>query len=616
MVDKTEPKTNGPSKSFMTAGPTLHYSHDNVRRYWALVVTVYLCSCLLWSKILSGTALSINFSQVFEPSSWGLSHFITSPLSIYEYPSQILVLGILMGALTIIPILVSQLMSFRYSWPMMLGAFFVARLPILGAAIFISCLAVACRPLRFRSRFIAIVLCTAPEILYWSIFGGTQNVDPVKWGFSFSPWICAWLTCLWMSGAVLAVGHYTRYKPGLIWSIGAIALCLGLALFSWNIGFSELDYQLYIAKNNPEEVREFHDHSLTEAIDKAMEDDSTRSFLTGLFYPTEPIMLRENLKKDVQLQLTYDRWPNWFKVPPELNYQAKRQWLLAQYDIFINKRPTSDRMPIALYYKAILNEFAVDIQAVTESETLHFYSNYPQRENLPIWYKLYKEFSQSPEAIEARWRIGMHIAAQGEFEKVREQCDVSLVKLQSIEGNSETGGIFFTAFKKPARTAMTPRKLHTLGRKINELQSLINGQNHTDSPESKKRLSRFIILNPYRRDYAERLDNLLAETKDDDPLRDNILLAKAMLTKDPLLRQEQLKNLSKEYLNKDGGIRSLYELGLLKVNIWKSTPESGQVKNQYLTEAREILGGFVSLYPESIFSKDAQMTLDSLPAVE
>src|SRR4030066_297113 len=74
------------------------------------------------------------------------------------------------------------------------------------------------------------------------------------------------------------------------------------------------------------------------------------------FYPTEPIPLRAKLKEKIEDELGRGRWPWWFTVPPELNYQAKRRWLAAQYDTFISRRPTSRRMPIALYYKALLGE--------------------------------------------------------------------------------------------------------------------------------------------------------------------------------------------------------------------------------------------------------------------
>ena len=74
--------------------------------------------------------------------------------SIFEYPWQIVVLGLLMGILAVVPILISQLMSFGHSIIFILAVFFLASLPGFALTLLVSCFAVACRPLRFRSRII------------------------------------------------------------------------------------------------------------------------------------------------------------------------------------------------------------------------------------------------------------------------------------------------------------------------------------------------------------------------------------------------------------------------------------------------------------------------------
>jgi len=610
-------KPNGPAKSFMTAGPTLHYRHRNVRRCWLLATAVYFVTCLFWSKILTGTALQLGLSGLADSNSWYLGRFIISPLSIYEYPWQIFVLGVVMGIIAVVPVLVSQLLSFRYSLVMILCAVFIANLPLFAGFVLISALAVACRPLRFRSRFIAIALCMTPQLIYWAFFGSCRSVDPIRWGFSFGPWICAWLTGLAIAGAVIGIGHYTRYRPGLIWSICGLFLALALLAFQSNISFAELDYQLYIAGNNPEELRQFHDHDMTDVIDDAIRHPGTKRFLDGLFYPTEPILLRERLKAEIQRQLGYDRWPKWFNIPYELNYQAKRQWLLDQYAIFINKRSTSKRMPTALYYKAMLNEYSPDILLFGQTEVLRFYTDYPHHETLPIWYQLYDEFPQSPEALEARRRVAMHMAGQGKFEKATELCEVAAILLEmrlKLSARKKTAeSTLLTVFASPAETVMTEFKLRDLLGKLNRLKLLVGPQNHSNDEACKKRLARFVILNPHRMDYAGKLNELLAETTENDPLRDNIMLARIMLIADSQLRSRQLEDMSEKFPDTDGGLQALYELGMLKVQLWKDPQTSPQDKNVHLANARKILTDFTSRYPKSIFSSQARKMLASLP---
>ncbi len=620
MVEKNQKKSNGLPKSFMTIGPTLHYSHANVRRCWALAAVMFTGVCLFWSKVLTGTALALSFGDIASSDSWKLGRFIVSPLSIYEYPWQILVLGLLMGILAVGPVLVSQLLSFRYSLPLILVVVFIAKLPLFGVFLLVSCVAVASRPLRFRSRFIAIALCMAPQLVYWALFGGAQSVDPIRLGLSFSPWICAWLTALAVGGIVIGIGHFTRYRPGLIWMVFALVLGLAVWDFQRKISFAELDYQLYVAGNNPEEVIQFHDHDMTEAIDRAIENPATLSFLTGFFYPTEPILLREELKKEIQVQLGYDQWPTWFDVPEELNYQAKRKQLLDSCALFIKKRPKSKRMPIALYYMAILNEYTPDVQGFGRTEVLSFYSDYPHRKTLPIWQKLLNEFPESPEALEARWRIAMLLAGRQRFEKAAELCELTegmiVERLKLVDEAQTATGAFSTAFSSPAVTVITPFKLKELEKKVQKLRALVNGQNHTESEESKSNLAEFILLNPYSMDYPQRLDRLIAATDEKSPLRDNVLLAKIMLIGDAQFKAEQLKELGEKFANTDGGTQALYELGLLKVALWKDPQTEAAQKETYLADARAILTNFIALYPKSIYSIHAQTMLDSLPGAE
>jgi hypothetical protein len=620
MADETTAKSNGLPKSFMTIGPTLHYSHANVRRCWVLAGAVFVAVCLFWSKVLTGTALSLSFGDIASSDSWLLGRFIVSPLSIYEYPWQILVLGLLMGIMAVGPVLVSQLLSFRYSLPLILAVVFIAKLPLFGLFLLVSCVAVASRPLRFRSRFIAIALCMSPQLVYWALFGVAQSVDPIRLGLSFSPWICAWLTALAITGIVIGIGHFTRYRPGLIWAVIALVLAIAVWEFRRKISFAELDYQLYVAGNNPEEVVQFHDHDMTEAIDRSIKNPGTKSFLTGFFYPTEPILLRDELKKEIQVQLGYDQWPTWFDVPEEFNYQAKRKQLLDSCTLFIKKRSKSKRMPIALYYMAILNEYTPDVPGFGRTEVLSFYSDYPHRKTLPIWQKLLNEFPESAEALEARYRIAVLLAGQQRFEKASEYCEkiegAVADRLKLADEPSARLGMFSTAFSAPAATAITPFKLRDLQRRVQKLAELVGGQNHTDSAESKSNLAEFALLNPYSMEYPRRLDRLILTTDEKSPLRDNVLLAKIMLIPDAQLKGAQLKELGEKFGNTDGGTQALYELGLLKVALWKDPQTDAPQKETYLADARAILTNFIALYPKSIYSIHAQTMLDSLPGAE
>ncbi len=611
------------SKSFLAVGPTLHYSHENVQRCWLLAVGAFCLSCLFWSKIVTGRFWSFDPELVGTADFWRLGRSLVTGVSIFEYPWQIIVLGLLMGILASSPILISQLMSFQHSIVFVLAVFLLANLPGFSVCLLLSCFAAACRPLRFRSRFIAIALCTAPQLFYWGFLGGARDVGPIEWGFSFAPWICAWLDALVIAAFVLGIGHFTRYRPGLVWIFTALTLLAAVVLFEVKIGFDELDYQLYVAKNNPEQVSEFHDRSITKALDDTLMNPEVKTYLEGFFYPTELIPLRAALKREIQNELSYDRWPSWFILSEELDYGAKKGWLLRQYDSFIKKRPNSGRMPIALYFKAILTEYRPDPQVLGAREMLRFYSDYPHRESLVTWHRLYQHFPERGESLEARWRIATDWAGHGKFEqadKLLAQAEQMLAKeLRTVEaeqGQVESESLF-GMFRPPADSVITKSKLIDLQRRSNLLRTLIGSENRTEDAQSSERLARFVMLNRHGLDYPDHLDQLLRQIKNDDPLRDNVLLAQAKLIADEELRAKKLSELHKDFQEADGGMLALYELGLLRKRRLSQQADAGpEQQKKLLGEARATLEDFLRLYPNSFCTEQVKNTLDGMPSIE
>jgi hypothetical protein len=620
---QTEKPSVAAPKSFLTVGPTLHYSHENVQHAWLLAVIAFCGCCVCWSKILTGAFDVLDIDIISNVKLWTLGQYTTSGASIFEYPWQIVVLGLLLGSLVVIPVLISQLMSFNYSIPFVIALGLLANLPGLAISVLLSCFAVASRPLRFRSRFISIALCTAPQIVYLGLFGGISSDDPIRWGFSYTPWLCAWLTGITMAGIVLGIGHYTRYKPGLVWIVTALTLGLAVTIFDGRIGFDELDYQLYVAKNNPEQFTEFHTHRITESLDKTITNPDVKKYLEDFFfYPTDPIALRKKLKDEILLKLSsQDRWPSWFAVPDEFKYQAKRQKLADQYELFIRLRPRSKRMPIALFYHGLLSEYSPDLRELELNELLTFYNDYPHERSLDIWHDLYQDFGESAESIEARWRIARDWAGKGQFQRAEkllaEACDMVQQARKEIVNKRASGSTFLESFAPPAETAMTEFKLIGLERRINQLRALIGEENRMNKNGTEERLSRFVMLNPHSLYYAARLDELLEEIDNEDPLVDNVLLAQIKLVADDQLRAKNLEDIHNKYPETDGGVQAFYELGLLKISFWRGQDEANkEQKKKSLAEAHAILNKFLVIYPEQACTEQVRRNLAALPSVD
>jgi hypothetical protein len=655
MESKETEKTPKASKSFLTIGPTLHYSHRNVQRSWLLAAAVFSITCLLWSRIVTGSFWTFDFQAQAPPDFWRLAEATTAGASIFEYPWQVIVLGLLMGIMAVVPVLIAQLMSFGHSFIFLLAVFFLANLPGFATFLLVSCFAVASRPLRFRSRIIAIALCMAPQLLYWGFFGAAKGVEPLAWGLSFAPWAFAWLVGMTVAGIVLTVGHYTRYKPGLTWIFTTTTLLLALGIFVWMVGFDELDYQFHVAGNNPEDVPEFREHSIRDALDEAVkvavarsspEKAKQREDIVNFFVSTERIPLREEIKGAILIELSKDEWPSWFdfKVREEWKYKDKRDQLNEEYDRFmyppkpwwmpevvhariLKRRAASDRMPIALYYKALVNEYSPELRQVKQNDLLCFYCDYPCDRALPLWRQLYtsEAYSKSPESIEARWRLARRIAGQewlkesrliGELDyansiliEASEMLDRELALAE--QARPATPDNLLGAFRRPARTVLTVVKLRDLQRRVRELKTLIGEENRKGAEGAMKRIARFVMLNPHSLEYEQQLDALLAETGQTDGLLDNLLLEKAKLIADEQGRGRRLEALHRQFQNTDGGTQALYELTRLKIEIYQREP-----RKDSLQSARDMLMSFLSLYPKSFYVDQVRKNLDDLPAPE
>lgn len=613
-----------PVKSFMTAGPTLHYSHTNVLWLWFLTVLVYVATCLFWHAIVIGGTFSIGPLEFADTDLIRLGQYAMAPISIYEYPWQIVVLGISMGIMAVIPLLVSQLLSFRYSVAMVLALMFIAKLYLFGIFVLISCIAVACRPLRFRSRFISLALCMAPQLIYWAVWGGAETTDPVRWGFSFAPWIYAWLSGLAMAGLTLGIGHFTRYKPGLNWLISFLFLGIAFGVFQRHIGFAELDYQRYIAQRDPDDVVEFQDQSISEALDKVLADPSERSRLAGQFFElNDEAGLRLKLKENIQDMLAYNnRWPGWFrkKIPDRLQYQIRQTTLMFEYENYISRWANNrKRLPTVMYFRSILSEMRPDVRAIVDEEMLRFYSDYPFPDNNSDWRDLFESFPESPESIEARWRIAMAEAGSGNFDLAKEICQSALVmiakaKIELTDSRAHELSSIFAAFRKPAPTVMTPFKFYDLQNRFHKLLFLIRVENRGDNKESFNRLAEFVMLNPYDElSYESGLNGLLEKMPPDDGLIDNVLLAKAMLIDDIHRRLQAMEELAKQYPERDGGGQAQYEQGMIKIKLWKNADNSEEKKKKLLVDSHTILNDLIKRHPDSFFSKQAAETLKTLP---
>jgi hypothetical protein len=189
--------------------------------------------------------------------------------------------------------------------------------------------------------------------------------------------------------------------------------------------------------------------------------------------------------------------------------------------------------------------------------------------------------------------------------------------LKLLEKEQPASEGLFSQFRSPPASVITVSKLVELQRELKQLRILISPENQTAKEDSAMRLASFVMLNPNSEDYAGRLNELLEKMPENDPLRDNILLAQAELVDDDQLQADKLSELHKKYQNTDGGMNALYELGLLKIRLWRQQGDTNpEQKKKCLFDARATLSDFLKLYPTSFYSEQVKKNLDNLPTAQ
>ena len=239
-----------------------------------------------------------------------------------------------------------------------------------------------------------------------------------------------------------------------------------------------------------------------------------------------------------------------------------------------------------------------------------------------IWLRLYEEYPQSAESLEARWRIAEKMGGAWEDLQRRDNLLAEAQKMlkeklsQADIEQKQTDNIF-SLFRSPADTVMTAFKLTELQVRIFQLQQLCGPENLKGDQRSADRLAKFVMLNPHSRQYAGQLEELLQANKRKDGFYDNLLLAQTMLIPDDQLRMEQLADLHTKYSKTDGGMQAFYELGMLKKRLWLQEQQSGsEQKKKLLSETKDILSSFLNLYPDSFYAESVKKILAGLPKAE
>ena len=605
-------------------GPTIGFPRRQRFFFWAGNLVLYCLVNMFYLRLNSGNWIDNHYTY----TSHNLIEQLLSPLNIFEYPSYIIVAGVIMALLCSVPILTAHLYNFWHAIPFVLAVYFLGHNHVLCLCILVSSAAAGMEPMRFKSKFVAAILCLLPEILYWVIFSGNNPEQHVlRWAVLYAPWILAFLACIVLIGTVIAVGHFGRYRPGVLTPTFGIFLAGIVLLFHFSIGMNERDFQADVFRNSPAQLKVLNSESIVIAVEKEL----------AKILKKDP-NYNPQTTRDILLLEWYEAFSDDFLRDPELptkqyylspaeeraaNYVRSLANATKQINTFKHLYPRDQRVADALYYLAMLADCQPDRRALLNENLLRFHFDLPSADSQPLWDELLSKFGKSSWSIEARWRLAHLLAgtipqtptesfrfdqAQKLLLDAQTLCEERLLQRRKLADTSRISDSWLgDIFQKPPR-ALSLEQLSNLQMRIAQTLMLIDQENRTGHLTHDKRLAQFVRLDLRHPDYEKNLQLLLQNSPQPDPLIDNIELAQARLITDPDKKITLLTDLTRRYQDRDGGVQAMLELAQTLLEKRNRSEHQGD-RELLLSRCQEYLQKIITLRPNSLPAKFAHELL-------
>ncbi len=618
-------------RRWFTDGASMAHTGWSRTALWVVNLLLYALLNMFYLRIKTGLWLQLEGPYNTET----LIPTLLLPLNIFQFPDYIIVTALLMGLLCTVPILTAQLYNFFYAIPFLFAVFFLGHNTILTFCLAVSCAAVSFEPLRFKSKFVAAISALLPEALYWVFFSGQNpQQDALRWAVLYAPWAIALLVCVILLGVILGLGHFLRYRPGVLMPIFGFLLAGTVWYFHLSIGMNERDFQAEVYRYSPELVADFQDRSIKGLLEEEL----------ALQQRQAPFLSAELLARQIRMEWRWAFNPNVNSVsgnsielsgwnPMAMARKEASRFVFAKikssiyFDCFIKNHPGDPREADTLYYKALIVDIKVDSRALRDEDMLRFYDNVPSIHSQAIWNDIIERFGRTAVSVEARWRLGLLLAGGNpQNSDLTKNFDDALELLrqarqlcrQVIAGRKETTKRSFfwnsrlgAIFTPPAPT-VSDEELLSLKDRIEKLILLIGPENRTSRQSNDIRLTKFVGLDACQFNYEDKLKELMLNAPKPDPLVDNIELAQAMAEKNPDDKRARLTDIVKRYPQRDAGLQAMLELARILLEDRKSSEYRADRQN-LRKESLELLNNIISSRPDSYLALKAKKIIDDNP---
>ncbi len=492
----------------------------------------------------TGFSPAVYRQQIARP----LCDLLLHPLSIFSHPWMIVVWGLTLAVVVFVPLIVAVLYRLVFAGVFVLIIAVVAPSPALAAAVAVGCALAAYTPLRSDLPFLAVLLGMAPVAAFMLLlaFVGLEEatVLPVQRWLLTIPMLIALALVAVSSAVVLAMARVTGFRPGVVWPVLAALLVPPIAIFHVRVGADELAYAMIV--NPPAQA------------DRLVPGDA--------MLPAVPL---SEWKSHYDVVGLSDRA---LRSHVEDELHRRRMALWQRCEGFLKAHPESDRAPEVLWIKAQAASLQLDESALdAEPGLVRFSASHPLPESEPYWQRLVTDYSGTPHAALARWRLGVltliravdadkpTVVADAADDQLRRAADglgAMFPDGRPLQWTDPGEGLFAPPTSVPAHRYYAEATIT-----VERLRWLIEQNDVLRNDRAARAMGEYASVNPLSRDQEERLMKL-AGKYEDTPLGDNLKLAVARQIRDTYRQAEMLIWLA-EGRPSDAAIEANYLLGML-----------------------------------------------------
>jgi len=457
-----------------------------------------------------------------------LNDFLYEPISVERVPAHAVVLGLLMGSITGVPIAVAILYRFGCALPFLAAVLVFAHMPWMVVTLAASCALATLPPFRMKFRFASGLLGLLPVLLYLLLARGGEEsagaASPAQRTLLAFPWVLAILAAAAMIGLVLQIARLVRYRPGAIAPVLAAMFVAPVAVFHLRVGVDELDYRVLEKRYGPRSAAFEPVRDVRPIVQDLIRRLAESPALFARYEPQLLAALRGERPPDPRLLLNYIRVE--FLSERAAAYEACRR--------FIADHPRSPYVPCVLYLQARALDTRLDEREMRRAPARRaLYSDFPHVQSEPVWLSLLNQFPASPFAAVASLRIAQLRLRRGEVDEAQRLLE-QVLRVPLPQAGQEPPA----PYSAEADLGYEPQPFLRQARRLLELIRA----NGNDPRYGTAPLRELAALDPHRITYPEQLLRLI-DRYPDALLRDNLLVAYAAAQETPEQQEQILRNL-------------------------------------------------------------------------